>query len=1128
MTTTKGKSNLASIVSIAPRFQRAIRIDMDLGKPEALEGFICPQSSINALLGMARHVSQTGQCAFTWTGPYGSGKSSLLVALGALLSNKPQAVAAVAASVGQENVEEILAALPPKKNGWNVLPVVGRRDDPARVIFEAIKNQFGRKVAGEQDLNDGEIIELLFKIAQEKKTTRGGLIVFIDEMGKFLEAAANQNKDIYFFQQLAETASRSNNRLIVIGALHQAFSEYAHRLSREMRDEWSKIQGRFVDLPINVAGEEQLELLSRAISTQKTSTTKEISRQVADIIARNRPGVSESLAQTLEACWPLHPLVACLLGPISRRRFGQNQRSLFGFLNSAEPAGFRYFLERATEDDLYDSDLLWDYLRYNLESAILTSPDGHRWALAAEAVDRCELQVSKGDYSRILKAIALIDMFKGTSGLMASPALLKACFFDLPEAEIDRILEQLRKWSLVIYKKHLGAYAIFAGSDFDIEEAINRARSEIGEVDFDELKELAGIQPILAKRHYHETGALRWLDVSLLPANQLKAKGIDSPLEKGAFGRFVLLVATENETRETLEALCGEVSAKPHDYPVIIGVSKQAWTINALATEILALKKVYEESSELSGDAVARKEIRANLAEAQIQLEAELNKAFDQACWYGPFGKKEVSRPGLSVLASDLADEVFEASPRIHNELLNRIKPSSNAVAAQNNLLRLMVTKEGEPRLGIEGFPAEGGLFASIIEESGLYQGKPPVFHPPTPARDKCHLLPAWTAADDYLKANANRSVALNEVFDLWKDAPYGIKDGLLPVLGVAYILTRRSQLAFYREGIFQSRLTDLDVEILAKNPQAIQVRYMNLSELSKKLLSGMADIVRDLDSVNVLENLEPIDVARGLIAVYDRVHPWAKRTMRLSKDAIRIRNLFKKANDPNKFLFDDIPGLLGKNISAAEEDGIKEVVQFIHNGLKEILSAYPTELARIRDLMLAELQVPNLYPQTLANLRERAENIKDVSGDFRLEAFIVRLAKFKGTEADVEGLASLAVNKPPRSWIDADIDRAKVEIVALAQQFIRMETFARIKGRKDKRQSLAVMVGLNGRPEPLQKDFEVSEEDRAKIDSLVAKIDAAMTADEDENVVLAAVAEFVAKYIEARSLLKKKAVGSS
>jgi hypothetical protein len=78
-------SSLADKVRVNRRFQRSIRVDTDIDDVVALEGFTCPPSSAQALISMARQVSETGQGAFTWTGPYGSGKSSLAVALAALL-----------------------------------------------------------------------------------------------------------------------------------------------------------------------------------------------------------------------------------------------------------------------------------------------------------------------------------------------------------------------------------------------------------------------------------------------------------------------------------------------------------------------------------------------------------------------------------------------------------------------------------------------------------------------------------------------------------------------------------------------------------------------------------------------------------------------------------------------------------------------------------------------------------------------------------------------------------------------------------------------------------------------------------------------------------------------------------
>src|SRR5690606_31481448 len=169
-----------------------------------------------------------------------------------------------------------------------------------------------------------------------------------------------------------------------------------------------------------------------------------------------------------EGCWPLHPVVASLLGPISRRRFGQNQRSIFGFLNSAEPYGFQDFIRHQTADVFYEPDRLWDYLRVNLEPSILASPDGHRWAMAAEAIERCEALGGDALHTKLLKSVALVDLFKERSGIVPTDEVLAACGGAASKKQIAEALEQLRKWSLIVYRKFADAYAIYAGSDFDI------------------------------------------------------------------------------------------------------------------------------------------------------------------------------------------------------------------------------------------------------------------------------------------------------------------------------------------------------------------------------------------------------------------------------------------------------------------------------------------------------------------------------------------------------------------------------------------------------------------------------------------------------------------------------------
>jgi hypothetical protein len=1111
---------LSDTVYVERRFQRSIRIDTDLQDPDALTGFICPESSAAVLSTMAKHIAESGQAAFTWTGPYGSGKSSLVIALSALTAKSKAQRDRAKRAVGEETSQKIWSALPPGKQGWTIVPVVGQRASARKVIGEALITNGLAYVEPDDGWNDTNIAQTLLNSANNI-TGRAGLILFIDEMGKFLEGAARDGSDLYLFQQLAEIASRSNGKLIVIGILHQAFEEYANRLSRDARDEWSKIQGRFIDLAVNTAGEEQIDLLARAIhSNHDANAASPAASVTAKTIRSHKPGVSENLANLLENTWPLHPVVAALLGPISRRRFGQNQRSLFGFLNSAEPNGFQDFIRSADGSETYSPSRLWDYLRINLESSIIASPDGHRWAMAAEVLDRCEANGGNAVHLHLLKTIAVLDLFRERSGLYPSHELLYTAI-QATEDEIDTALEDLRHWSLIIYRKHLISFAIYAGSDFDIESAVERALQEVQDVNFETLQRMAGMQPVLAKRHYFTTGALRWFDVQLGSLTAVTSTATQFVPHQGTIGLYLLALPTEGEDGQVARLRCKEASKKAaqKNLSVIVGFPLQAWAIIELAKELKALEKVREENTEIQGDLVAQREVNSRLFALQNQLEAELQQALLNAVWFE--NGQELTRMNTRELnnrASNVAEKLYPETPRIQNELLNRTKPSSSAIAAQNALLKAMANNLGEERLGIHGYPAEGGLFESLLGHTKLYgrHNDSLDFLKPHWENDSSRLYPAWKIAAEYLADNSDRSVAINELYDLWEDKPIGLKRGLMSVLGVAFILSHRGDLAFYREGIFQPMFTDLDVDYLAKDPASIQVRWMDLGNLSKDLLSGLAEVVRELDKGNPLKELAPIDVARGLVAIFDRLPNWAKRTQRLSATAMKVRSIFKHASDPNQLLFSDLPGVyeVGANIQNA--DAAAAITKITRETLTELVEAYPKMLERMSNLLLTELQVPSDSPHALIELRSRAENIRQMSGDFRLDAFSNRIATFQGASESIENVGSLAINKPPRDWVDADLDAAFIETAALAQKFIRTESYARVQGRKDKRHTMAIIISRDGRPQPLEADFQITDADLPMVEELVLRIRDSVHLDSKnkKSVILAALAELSSEYM--------------
>ena len=185
------------------------------------------------------------------------------------------------------------------------------------------------------------------------------------------------------------------------------------------------------------------------------------------------------------------------------------------------------------------------------------------------------------------------------------------------------------------------------------------------------------------------------------------------------------------------------------------------------------MQRVSNERPELESDGVARKEIQSRLALLQAKLAIELNRTIDSAAWFLKHRKPRILRQSdLSLLASRLADKKFEHSPNIHVEILNRNKPSANAVAAQNALLRRMVQNNGEKRLGIKGNPAEFGFFTSLLERTGLYKKSKGNWSFRLPSDSEKYtiykLKPMFDVVIEHLKFAPENMTNLSCIYEIW------------------------------------------------------------------------------------------------------------------------------------------------------------------------------------------------------------------------------------------------------------------------------------------------------------------------------------------------------------------------
>ncbi len=1099
---------LASIVRISRHYQRSIRIDADLGRFDALAGYICHSSATSVLQSMSRQVEETNQRSFTWTGPFGGGKSSLAVALASVVHPDPSLRAHARTALNIDALPEFDRAFPVQK-GWLIIPLVGKRGSVVAELNNALRKAKG-KGTDKREVSPRNLINEVVQAAEA--LTQDGVMVILDEMGKFLEASAlGIGDDVYFFQELAEAAARSKGKLVIVGILHQSFGQYGARLGNDLRNDWAKIQGRYVDLPFVAASDEVVELIGGAIEVDRSPEWRaDASFTIAESIRSRRPAVGEKFGEALANCWPLHPAMAALLGPISKRQFGQNERSTFGFLASVEPHGFNSYLQitPVAAATWYRPDNYWDYLRSNLEPAILASPDGHRWSQAVEAVERTEAKTSDPFLIELIKNIAVIDLFRNGSGLAADVDVIGAIFYKVPRSEIEAGLEKLSAMRVALFKKHIGAWSVFEGSDFDIDRAIAQTLAGSAGIDYGHLAHLMGLHPVVAKRHYHETGSMRWMNLSLSTLDEAESLAEKYVPAKGEFGLFALALPGRGVGNKVALRRAQECSRRK-PWPVLVGIPRNHARIEDLGAELVALELV-KDRHELQGDAVARREVHARLASVRANLEEQLQTAMTCSQWFDGGQASIDASAQLSPISSDLADELYSSSPQVWSELVNRDSVSSSSVKARRDLLYRMLDHETSEHLRIEGFPAERGLYDTLLRRTGLHRQVSEnlwQFLPPG-EQDESHLADLW-AETKALFVDSSSRVKASSILDLWSAPPYGVKKGIQPIIFTAFLLANKAHVAVYKEGIFIPRLTDADIDEYLQDANRFSLRWVVIDEEKTRILEGIASILADVG--HAAEARNPLEAARGLVALVFNLPVWTQRTHQLSERARAIRDTLLKASDPHKVLFVDLVALLDTTDGDAYVDALRSPVA-------ELAEAYEAMLQRVNASMLDALDAP---VDRLDRLRARAEAVTGITGDLRQDSFATRLAKFDGSKDSIEGILSLAANKPPRDWTDRDIDAAMLEISKVALRFRQAEAFVSVKGREPNSEAFAVVIGSGSGAKMISRSFAITDRHRQAVESqadalvdqlrkqglgtevllaILAKVGMRLTADEKEN----------------------------
>lgn len=1062
-------SCIADRIAVARRYVRSIDVLRDLDDPSALEGYVPTPTVDDTLHRLLRGLADgSTHRAFRITGPYGAGKSAFLLFLARLFLEKEQAAAATRLLRARcpDRVPELTAT-----RAYEPLVIVGRRAPLADLILEALARRLddwrapGRRPAvfetvarlqGERRdgrCEDAEVLETLREFARYVDRSRdggGGVLLIIDEMGRCLEYAASRRggSDTTLFQALGELAAGSGEApLAIVGVLHQRFSEYASGLGQTVREDWSRSAERFEDLPFQESVEQVAFLLAEAI--QVRGKHKPAIVAAADAVYQQAarlglfPGRGAEIGALGRRLYPLHPTSVVALAAMARR-FGQNERSAIGFLQSSEPSGFQDFAANSayTADNWYQIGHLFDHLAARGEGGPRDGLLARRWRLLSDTLtvhrDLPALEAA------VLKCVGLLSILEPLPGLRADAESLAFCLDTQPRDAVLEALDALVRRRMIYRRPHRSDYCLWASSSADLDGWLEEARRQVAGVTrvTAVLAALPAPRPIVAHKHYHETGTLRAFGVrfALSDATQtLPPPGIDG---------WVVVHPVHPDEDLTTAVNAAMADAGP---AIVHCVRQVSPTVLAAASELKVWQWVADNCEELAVDDLARREVRERLTEAGAALADALapltGPASDgdaSAIWLHAGRVVTVpDRAALHRLLSDVCDAVFAGAPIVHNELINRSKLSSAAASARMRLLELMATNGTDPNLGLTGAPPERAVLLSVLQAGGLHRANELgqwAFAPPPPGHP-ARWAAVWQGLQTML-VDAATPIDIETAMMRLAQAPYGLRQGVSLVLLTAFILARRQDVALFERNSFVPEVTGALLMRVARNPRNFAVRLVAREPSRASVLNRLAS------DLAIWRNTRPLpeaaSITEGLMRWFLALPGYTRETRSIGPLAEAVRAALEKARDPISLVFEALPSACGLVPEPGTALNAELYATLLDDCLEEIGAAYERLRAEATKILVEAFSA-----RGVGRVRDlvRLEYLpfETALTDSRMRAFVRRSADpGMPDEAWIDSIASLLTGRRPDAWRDRDLDVFAFEVRALVPRLARWLAAAR------------------------------------------------------------------------------------
>lgn len=849
------------------------------------------------------------------------------------------------------------------------------------------------------------------------------LFLVIDEFGKFLEYASKNNpeNELYFIQQLAEFCNNPKHNIVLISTVHQSLESYAYSLSPTQRQEWTKVKGRFREITFNEPVEQLLYLAAEHIAEKyRNNASNEIIKKCLKLTTETKAFNfnKDFLNDIASKLYPLDILSANVL-TLSLQRYGQNERSLFSFLESTDRTGLTKF--NSLDNPFYNLTCVYDYLNLNFYSFLTSkyNPDFSSWGSIRSALEEVErrFDAAINDYSKAVKTIGLLNIFSAKGADLGEYFLLNYLQIACGVEDASNVIKNLEAKNIIRYRKHSNKYILFEGTDLDIQTALIEAGNKLSDVtDITTLlNKHIEFNPVFAKQYSFETGTPRYFEfkISDYPIQNKPEKEIDG---------FINLIFNSKLKVEDIQKV-----SESQKEAIIYSFFKNSEEIKNALFEIEKIQKVLDENKD---DKVAKRELE-NIVESQIRLlnhyvSESMYADSAEVIWFFNGNEKTITdKKDFNKLLSQVCSIVYHSTPIFKNELVNKHKISSSIHTAKKSYFKALVNNWDKENLGFEDskFPPEKTIYLSLLKENGISSIRESSLDMVSVDNTSSfHKL--WRASEDFLESAKSEQVKISEFVELLCKRPFKLKQGFIDFWVPTFLFLKRDDFAIFNSESYIPNLSEENLELIAKYPEKYSIKTFDIEGVKLDIFNSYRKFLNQTTQQK-FDNNSFIETIKPFIVFYKQLPEYTKNTKRLSLAALKIRQAILTSQDPEDTFFESFPNALGLTLNTLQnnQSELQNYTNNLQDAVRELRTAYDELLNRFEEFICSEFVGKSVtFEDYKANLQKRFTKLKKHMLLSNQKSFVQRIdSPLDDKKAWLNSIAQAIIGRTMEMFSDED-----------------------------------------------------------------------------------------------------------